>query len=46
LVPDVAIKAKAKLLILPSLAEGFAELYEVRIGLAGFDVRPYRGENP
>jgi hypothetical protein len=44
LVPEVGIKASAKALVLPSLPEGFAELYEVRIDVAGFVVRQYPGE--
>ena len=44
LVPEVAIKAKATLLVLPTLAEGFAELYVVRIGPAGFEVGQRLGE--
>jgi predicted kinase len=40
-VPDVAIFAAAKRLVVPALAEGFDELYRVSIREAGtFEVRP------
>lgn len=40
-VPDVAIFTKAKQMVLPTAAEGFDELYRVRIAEDGsFEVRP------
>ena len=43
-VPDVAIYATAKLLVRPSLDEGFDELHFVKIGRAGFVVEAFRVE--
>jgi predicted kinase len=41
LVRVVGVKAAAKALVVPSLDEGFDELYEVRISPGGFDVQNY-----
>ncbi len=44
-VPDVAIFATAKRLVPPSRAEGFDEVYRVRISEgSGFEVSPWKGE--
>lgn len=46
-VSDIGIKATAKALELPSLAEGFDELYFVRWAQGGgFEVQPWRDEPP
>ena len=42
-VPDVAIYATAKRLVVPSYSEGFDELSRVRITDNSFDVEPYAG---
>jgi predicted kinase len=41
-IPDVGIKATAKVWVPPSLAEGFDALFEVRIVEGGFSVQDYR----
>ena len=44
-VPDVAIYATARKLIAPSYAEGFEQVYRLRIGEAGgFEVKDWRME--
>ena len=43
-VPDVAIFATAKKLTPPSTAEGFDELFRVRLDDSGFEVRSCAGE--
>lgn len=43
-VPDIAILSTAKKLEIPSMAEGFDELWYVRLGEAGFQVQEWRDE--